>query len=658
MKLARLVVLLSFGCGWQLAAQTPTFDNSGNGLLKGTYYFREVFYIVGDNTGGLSRALALYGNVTFSGSGTYAMNATLLDSGSGLQSGTLSGTYTISASGYGLISNPLSSGDAIYGLVSQQGIFTGSSTESGFNDLFIAAPLSSPAPTNATFKGSYWVSDTDLSSGNPLGAISTLFQLNPDGAGNLGNVTLTGYFGQNGSALITQTAPTVRYSFSNGAASLVFPNSTSLLVSGQKYLYISPDGNFVFGGSPNSWDMFVGVRVATGTPALGGLYYQAGIDEDDSTIASGFATLDTYFGALSAGGGSIVGHQRLADVFNTSSLDFTYSDAYSVKSDGTYSTSAMRYVVGAGGIRIGSGIGPFLGLNVALPAPTLSGTGVFLNPQGVVNAASSAPFTAGIAPGELLTLYGTGLSTDTQIASVVPFPTTLANVQVLINGVAAPLYYVTPGAISAFVPYAATTPVVQIQVINNGTPSNIVTNFSALVAPGIFTIPSGGLGTGAILHSDYSLVTTGHPAQVGETVSVFLTGLGAVIPSIPDGSVAPTSPYSLATNTITAFVGGIQASVGYSGLAPGSAGLYQVNLTIPTGATSGNNALDISGPDAYTSEATIPVTTGSASNSPAIALAPQSVASRVHKSGTPVRRPPSVRTPRSATGPPAGQPRP
>src|SRR5262249_45820662 len=146
--------------------------------------------------------------------------------------GTLNGTYTISASGYGYISNPLSTGDSIFGLVSQQGIFVGSSTESGFNDIFIAAPLASPAPTNATFKGSYWVSDIDLSSGSPLGAIGALFQMNPDGGGNLGNVALSGYYGQNGSSVISQSAPNVRYAFQNGAAVVTFPTSNTLLISG------------------------------------------------------------------------------------------------------------------------------------------------------------------------------------------------------------------------------------------------------------------------------------------------------------------------------------------------------------------------------------------------------------------------------------------
>jgi uncharacterized protein (TIGR03437 family) len=394
--------------------------------------------------------------------------------------------------------------------------------------------------------------------------------------------------------------------------------------------------------------MFVGVRVATGTPSLSGLYYQAGIDEDDSTLASGFANLDTYFGSFSAGGGAIVGHQRLADVFNTNSLDYTYNDAYTLKSDGTYSTAGMRYVVGAGGVRIGSGIGPFLGLNVALPAPAVTGTGVFLSPQGVVNAASAAPFTASLAPGELLTLYGSGLSNNPSLVtySSVPLPTTLAGVQVMINGVAAPLLYVTPGQISAIVPYSTTTAVAQIQVFNNGVPSNIVTNFTAKTAPGVLTASQNGLGPALVLHSDYTLVTDAHPAQIGETVSVFLTGLGAVIPAIPDGTAAPTNPYSLAVSTITAFVGGMQASVGYAGLAPGLAALYQVNLTIPTGLTAGDNYLDISGPDAYTSESTIAVTTGSSSESPALRTAPESVVLR--KPGAPVLAPSVGRTGRFA----------
>ena len=301
----------------------------------------------------------------------------------------------------------------------------------------------------------------------------------------------------------------------------------------------------------------------------------------------------------------------MADALSASSYDFTYGGTYSVKSDGTYSDSTARYVVGAGGaVRIGSGIGPYLGVSVAVAAPSLTGSGVFLNPEGVVNAGSWAPFTAGIAPGEFIALVGTGLAPDgLPVASAVPFPTTLGPVQVMINGVAAPIYYATPNLIEAIVPYETTGSIAQIQVINNGATSNTVTTFISLTAPGVFTQNQNGLGYGSIQHSDYSLVTPSNPAQPGETLQVYLTGLGAVSPTVADGAAAPAG--ALTTGTITASIGGATATVSYAGLVAGAVSLYQVNVQVPSAATSGDNLLAISGPDSYSVEATIPVGTAS-----------------------------------------------
>src|ERR1035441_7302491 len=191
---------------------------------------------------------------------------------------------------------------------------------------------------------------------------------------------------------------------------------------------------------------------------------------------------------------------------------------------------ALKLLVMVGnGIRIGSGIGPYLGLSVALQAPTmpssLSATGVFLNPQGVVNAGSSAPFTAGLAPGELLTLYGVNLASGTQVASGIPFPTTLGNVQVMIDNIPAPIYYVTATQLSAIVPYGVTGSIAKVQVFNNNVASNSVTALIAKTAPGVLTQLQNGLGYGDVVHSDGTLVNANHPAQIGETVSVYLTGL-------------------------------------------------------------------------------------------------------------------------------------
>ena len=69
MKLARLVALLCAATGWQAAAQT--WDTSGNGMLNGQYYFREVIFV--SSSGSLSRGLALYGTISFNGTGTYSI---------------------------------------------------------------------------------------------------------------------------------------------------------------------------------------------------------------------------------------------------------------------------------------------------------------------------------------------------------------------------------------------------------------------------------------------------------------------------------------------------------------------------------------------------------------------------------------------------------
>ncbi|HXS93555.1 MAG TPA: IPT/TIG domain-containing protein [Candidatus Limnocylindrales bacterium] len=614
MRFAKSLLLLSSFALCAFAQTTPTWDNSGNNLLNGTYYFRQVYYVLGSSNGTLSQAVAAYGTITFDGKGTFSMALTG-------QRPLQTENYAIAASGYGYLQNPIT-GDTIYGLVSQQGLFVGSDTENqqGYNDILIAAPIGANPANLSSFKGSYTAAFLDLTSGNPAYTLNATLEFNPDGAGNLGAASASGYIGLGGNQKVTQSYSGVKYIFSNGAGVVNFPASNNALLTGQYYLYISPDGNFIFGGSPGGADMIVGVRTGSGTPALSGLYYQAGVDQDESHLASGYAILDSYFGALKASAGSIVGHQRFVDlVDNGAAIDYTYTDSYTLGSNGTYSTAYMNYVVGNSGIRIGSGIGPFLGLSVALPAPTFNGDGVYLDPTGIVNAASSAPFTAGIAPGELLTLYGSNLAAGLVSAPSIPFPTTLGNVQVMINGIAAPIYYVSPGQISVIVPYSLTGAIAAVQVINNNIASNTITNFTAATAPGVFTVLQTGIGDGAILHQDGTAVTTKSPAQPGETVSVFLTGLGAVNPSISDGDAGPGGPLSYATATFTADISGTAATIQFAGLAPNLAGLYQMNVTIPTGLTAGDNMLDIGGPDSYTAEVTIPIAgTATANAAPAM----------------------------------------
>jgi hypothetical protein len=316
MRIARWLMLLAAAGAVQAQTTTP-WDTSGNSMLTGTYYFRQVYYVIGDTSGDLSEAVSIYGNVSFDGNGNYsittASNAVIYDSSSEPGVFTGSGTYSIAASGYGFMTSPYATGDVVYGTVSASGIFIGSSTDNsyGYNDMLIAAPLASPVPTLSSFNGSWTAADFDFSSGQPGSALTMVFNMSPDGAGNLNAGPITGYAG--GSAQIyTQTSSGLKYTFSNGAAVATFPVNGELL-SGQKYFYFSKDGNFMFGGSPYSsntpFDFIVAVK-NTGTPTLSGLYYQAGFDNYDGDLDSYFGSFNVLKGAAPQ---TYLGHQRIND---------------------------------------------------------------------------------------------------------------------------------------------------------------------------------------------------------------------------------------------------------------------------------------------------------------------------------------------------------
>jgi uncharacterized protein (TIGR03437 family) len=648
-KTAILFLLALAAFPWRSSAQS--YDSSGNGLLKGTYYVRQVIYLIQDSqapAGSVGEAVNMQGTMTFDGNGNYSFSGTYLDAevGTVVTGVTNSGTYVISASGMGYISAVLGnievdSTDQIVGLVSH-GIFIGSSTENaeGYNDLFIAAPIgalgaTSPVATNATLKGSYQVAYMD-----PTVPEDAIFTMNANGAGDIGTVNVSGFLGTDGAS--SQTLNGVNYSFSNGAAQLNFGGtaSSTTFVTGTELLYISPDGNFIFGGSYFGFDMFVGVRSATSNPTnSNGLYYQVGLDLDLSDIASGtddYEFLDTYYGSIDAlactvanpcpegATGNIIGHQRVTVPIGGAPYDYTYYDSYTLGGNGSSTDGDFGqtyWSTADGSIRIGYGAGPYLSLNVALEAPSFSGSGVYLNPTGMLNAASSSPFTAHLSPGEFLTLYGSGLAAGTQSASV-PFPTNLGGVQVMINDIPAPIYFVSPGQISVVVPYLTTQAIAQIRVINNAKDSNIVTQFVGETSAGVFTEPVGGIGYAAALHPDYSVVTTSSPAQIGETVALYLAGMGTVSPTVADGAAAPSSPtdnttatpvvnlYDLSGNAET-------ATVTYSGLAPGFAGLYQINFVVPSGLVTSPASLEVIGPDSDTIEAALPFTTATSDAKPA-----------------------------------------
>jgi uncharacterized protein (TIGR03437 family) len=207
---------------------------------------------------------------------------------------------------------------------------------------------------------------------------------------------------------------------------------------------------------------------------------------------------------------------------------------------------------------------------------------------GVVNAATfvAAPNNT-IAPGALVSIFGTGLAPTTAGAAALPLPTALAGTQVTINGIAAPLIYVSPTQINAQAPFELTTGsklnlVVKVAGLPDSTAEPVQVDAAS---PGIFAVTQSGAGSGAILHANFSLVNSGSPARPGETVLIYCTGLGATTPAVKTGAAGNGES---TVNLPTASIGGQNARVDFSGAAPGFAGLYQINAVVPTFTAAGD----------------------------------------------------------------------
>jgi uncharacterized protein (TIGR03437 family) len=207
----------------------------------------------------------------------------------------------------------------------------------------------------------------------------------------------------------------------------------------------------------------------------------------------------------------------------------------------------------------------------------------------ILNAASQAP--GPLAPGEIITIFGLGIGpapTGMQPDASGKVATTLSGAQVMVNDVAAPLVYASPGQLNAIVPYeTATNGVARVRVTLLGQASGAWDVPLAGATPAIFTAGSTGVGQGAVLNQDSSLNGPSNPAARGSVIQIFATGEGQTSPPGQTGTVTGSSggaPLLPAKVTI----GGIDAVLQFAGSAPTAvAGLFQVNAIVPQGAPSG-----------------------------------------------------------------------
>jgi uncharacterized protein (TIGR03437 family) len=176
-----------------------------------------------------------------------------------------------------------------------------------------------------------------------------------------------------------------------------------------------------------------------------------------------------------------------------------------------------------------------------------------------------------VAPGMFASIYGANLAPSVEQAQALPYPTTLANTQVLADSGPLGLHYVSPTQINAVVPDTAAG-LIRMTVVS-GTGQRTV---NVVVEPAVPT-----LFAGAVTKANGPLITPSAPAARGDYISIYLTGLGAT-------EKRGELDWARVQPQVT--VGGQPCAVSYAGRAPGYAGLDQVDCQIAANAATGETA--------------------------------------------------------------------
>lgn len=399
--------------------------------------------------------------------------------------------------------------------------------------------------------------------------------------------------------------------------------------NGANILLASPDGNVMlysatadsFTTSRQDFKALSGAFAASsfGTYVIGNNIFNASLVPTASlgvtnATASGFAFVNQggYLAtASSATGPGII--QNMATLQSSSVRPVRMAEAPILPSAPS-SSSTGGSATGTGTAGVGTAITNGSGSNslytltsftrTIAPLPS-AGTVVVLTTSGVTVLASNydaavappaigkvvnaADGTQPVAPGGLISVYGTQMSPVNIATKQIPLPTALGDSCLSINGAPVPLLFVSGQQINAQLPFN----VAGSATLTIHTPGGISNNYLFSVqsaAPSIFQTGSAGPLTGlaTIVRADNNqLVTPTNPIHGHDTVVIYLTGMGSTTPAVDAGLPSPSDPLASAVITPTVTLGGQTLSVLYAGLVPGEVGLYQINATVPGIVTEG-----------------------------------------------------------------------
>src|SRR4051812_38360235 len=232
----------------------------------------------------------------------------------------------------------------------------------------------------------------------------------------------------------------------------------------------------------------------------------------------------------------------------------------------------------------------------ALAAVAFAADAPVINPGGVVNTAGAGSVQA-IAPGGLVSIFGSNLAATMTLSDSVPLSTKVGDVSVTVNGAAAPIQFASPNQINVQVPWGVqlsdAAGAGQVVVTTAGTASAGASVTIAASAPAIYNFG----GQAIAVNADGSLAAPANsipgfvtrPAKIGDGsgLVIFATGLGAVDPPPADGANSADQQRSTLAKPVVV-IGGVAAEVTFSGLSPQFVGVNQINVKIAAGTPTGN----------------------------------------------------------------------
>lgn len=195
-------------------------------------------------------------------------------------------------------------------------------------------------------------------------------------------------------------------------------------------------------------------------------------------------------------------------------------------------------------------------------------------PLIVQNAASQA--TGAVAPGELITISGSGLGPQSGVAGLFDSAGLVANLvagtEVHFDGVPAPVFYTQYSQVTVQAPYTiAGNGTTHIEVLYLGKTANAADVAVAASAPGLFPV---------VLNQDGSTNSAANPAPAGSAIVVSATGEG-LTSGVNTAGLPAAAPYANPLQPVALTIGGAIASIAYSGEAPNLVGVLQVNAVVP-----------------------------------------------------------------------------